>query len=81
MGSSSSGNHRDEYVVQVIDGSLNFFQDPNPFLEFTPGSDGNRAAWTIGYRQVDPNTTGTYNPFTLTLVIIILGSMRDYTIW
>ena len=52
--------------AQVIDGSLNFFQDQKPYLEFTPGSDGNRSTWTISFwALVDPATTGTYNPFTL----------------
>ena len=50
--------------AQVIDGSLNFFQESNPYLEFTPGSDGNRSTWTIECK-VDPNTTSTNNPFTL----------------
>ena len=35
--------------AQVIDGSLNFFQESNPYLEFTPGSDGNRSTWTISF--------------------------------
>ena len=52
--------------AQVIDGSLNFFQESNPYLEFTPGSDGNRSTWTISFwAKVNPNETGTYNPFTL----------------
>jgi len=52
--------------AQVIDGSLNFFQESNPYLEFTPGSDGNRSTWTISFwAKVSPNETGTYNPFTL----------------
>ena len=52
--------------AQVIDGSLNFFKESNPYLEFTPGSDGNRSTWTISFwAKVDPNTTSTYNPFTL----------------
>ena len=52
--------------AQVIDGSLNFFQESNPYLEFTPGSDGNRSTWTISFwALVDPATTSTYNPFFL----------------
>ena len=52
--------------AQVIDGSLNFFQESNPYLEFTPGSDGNRSTWTISFwAKVDPATGTTYNPFTL----------------
>ena len=45
--------------AQVIDGSLNFFQESNPYLEFTPASDGNRSTWTISFwAKVDP-ATGT----------------------
>ena len=52
--------------AQVIDGSLNFFQESNPYLEFTPASDGNRSTWTISFwAKVDPATGTTYNPFTL----------------
>ena len=52
--------------AQVIDGSLNFFQESNPYLEFTPGSDGNRSTWTISFwAKVNSKETGTYNPFTL----------------
>ena len=33
--------------AQVIDGSLNFLKEStNPYLEFTPGSAGNRKTWT-----------------------------------
>ena len=53
--------------AQIIDGSLNFFQESNPYLKFTPGSDGNRSTWTISFwALVDPISTSTgTNPFTV----------------
>ena len=50
--------------AQIIDGSLNFNQNPIPCLEFTPGSDGNRSTWTVSFwARVDPSLSGTYHPF------------------